>query len=44
MNRIIILSICFIIGVVACYEDKGNYDYHSINEVSISSRPLKTLC
>ena len=37
MNRIIILSICFIIGVVACYEDKGNYDYHSINEVSISN-------
>ena len=35
MNRIIILSICFIIGVVACYEDKGNYDYVPLNELTL---------
>ena len=27
---------CFLLGVVACYDDKGNYDYVDINEVSIS--------
>lgn len=27
---------CFLLGLVACYDDKGNYDYVDINEVSIS--------
>lgn len=38
MNRIKIFFLLFVMVIlsVSCYEDKGNYDYHPINEVSIS--------
>ena len=31
-----ILYICLgiiLLSIVSCYDDKGNYDYHDINEV-----------
>lgn len=34
-----ILAVVYIIitfGCVSCYEDKGDYDYKAINEISIS--------
>ena len=30
------LLVSMVILSVSCYEDKGNYDYHPINEVTIS--------
>lgn len=37
MKRILaVLYIIITFGVVSCYEDKGNYDYKEINEISIS--------
>lgn len=37
MNKIVLLlCIWMVTGLVACYEDKGNYDYQPINEVAIS--------
>lgn len=37
MNKPYLLSILFLMSITACYEDKGNYDYHTINEISISN-------
>lgn len=34
-----ILFLCSMVIFASCYEDKGNYDYHDINEVSISGIP-----
>lgn len=36
MNRLFILFMLCAGILTACYEDKGNYDYHPINEVTIS--------
>ena len=38
MNNIRIYAFFWMIVLltVSCYEDKGNYDYHPINEVKIS--------
>lgn len=32
-----IISAIFAIGIFACYEDEGNYDYQEINEISVDS-------
>ena len=32
-----IISALFAIGIFACYEDEGNYDYQEINEISVDS-------
>ena len=32
----IIALITFVISLQACYQDKGNYEYHDINEISIA--------
>ena len=34
-----ILLLCCMAIFASCYEDEGNYDYHAINEVSISEIP-----
>lgn len=34
-----ILLLCCMAIFASCYEDEGNYDYHAINEVSISGIP-----
>lgn len=48
MNNIRIYAFFWMIVLltVSCYEDKGNYDYHPINEVKISGleRPLQKYC
>ena len=37
MKNILFLATLFITMVLsACFDDKGNYDYHPINEVKIS--------
>lgn len=38
MNKIY-LFLCLLLSVLltACYEDKGNYDYHPVNEIQISN-------
>lgn len=38
MNKIyLFLYTLLAVGMAACYEDKGNYDYHSINEIRIAN-------
>ena len=32
-----IISALFAIGIFACYDDEGNYDYQEINEISVDS-------
>lgn len=32
----IVCILCGIVGCQSCYDDKGNYNYHDINELSIS--------
>lgn len=34
MNRYVLFMLAFLL--TACYEDKGNYDYHPVNEVRIA--------
>ncbi|MBQ8502366.1 MAG: hypothetical protein IJ494_08785 [Bacteroides sp.] len=34
-----IACVCSMCLLASCYEDKGNYDYHDINEVSVSGVP-----
>ena len=38
MKRILIyiLTLAPVLGMVACYKDKGNYDYHLINDIGIA--------
>lgn len=37
MNKIyLFLCVLLAAGVTACYEDKGNYDYHPVNEIQVS--------
>ncbi|MFR7823919.1 MAG: PKD-like family lipoprotein [Odoribacter splanchnicus] len=38
MNKIY-LFLCLLLSALltACYEDKGNYDYHPVNEIQISN-------
>lgn len=37
MNKIyLFLYILLAVGMTACYEDKGNYDYHPVNEIRVS--------
>lgn len=36
MKKNIILLSLIVLGVTACYKDKGNYDYKEINEITIS--------
>lgn len=38
MKRFINIAVFFLTGVfllLACYDDKGSYDYHDVNEVVI---------
>ena len=35
--KYIILSIVASLGLWSCYDDKGNYDYHDLDEIVIDS-------
>ncbi len=30
-----IISTLYVVGLLACYDDEGNYDYQDINEISV---------
>ena len=34
--RTILFFVCLTGLLFACYDDKGNYDYHDINQITIS--------
>ena len=37
MNKIcLFIYVLTLIGMSACYEDKGNYDYHPVNQITIT--------
>ena len=38
----IITFLYLLILAYACYDDKGNYDYHDFNEVTIGNRGFDT--
>ena len=39
MKNVIGLSILLTLSLcLGCYDDKGNYDYHDFNEVTIGNR------
>lgn len=39
MKHNIILLLCLSFGLFSCYDDKGNYDYREIDELTISGMP-----
>lgn len=39
MRQNVILLLWLAIGLVSCYDDKGNYDYHEIDELTITGIP-----
>ena len=43
MKYNITLILCFAIGLVSCYDDKGNYDYSEIDELAISGIPEEAI-
>ena len=43
MKYNIILILCLTFGFVSCYDDKGNYDYHEIDELTISGIPEEAI-
>lgn len=43
MKNVIGLSILLTLSLcLGCYDDKGNYDYHDFNEVTIGNRGFDT--
>ena len=40
MKRLVYI-IVFALGLTACYDDKGSYDYHDICEVNIEALPSR---
>ena len=32
----VLIPIIFVGGLLGCYEDKGSYDYHDINEMIVT--------
>ncbi|MDE5613006.1 MAG: hypothetical protein K2I90_13460 [Odoribacter sp.] len=43
MKYNIILILCLACGLVSCYDDEGNYDYHEIDELTISGIPEEAI-
>ena len=39
LSLLVLLAIALCMG---CYDDKGNYDYHEFNEISIGDRGFDT--
>ena len=39
MKQNIILLLCLSFGLFSCYDDKGNYDYREIDELTITGMP-----
>ncbi len=39
MKHNVILLLCLIFGLSSCYDDKGNYDYREIDELTITGIP-----
>ena len=33
---LILISLLFLTGIYSCFDDEGNYDYHPVNELSIT--------
>ena len=40
-NILLLLTVFIAITISACFDDKGNYDYHEINELQITGLPTE---
>lgn len=38
-NILFVLTIFMAVVVSGCFDDKGNYDYHEINELQVTGLP-----